>query len=210
MLTNTSTRAASSSSPARQFKAATTAPRAARTVRLMCRASAEPEQRSIAKWGAAAAAAVGAVVLSSAPLPAVAVPQTSVCATESCDGMDFSNKDLRTEFYTKGSLKGANFSKSNLTNVSLFGANLADANLSGANFSLANLGQANLEGANLSQTNVSGAIMSSARFNSKTILDGADFTDVIVRKDVNDLLCKLAKGTNEMTGNDTRESLNCF
>jgi hypothetical protein len=60
------------------------------------------------------------------------------------------------------------------------------------------------------QANLSGAIVSSARFNKKTIIDGADFTDVIIRKDINDGLCKIAKGTNESTGVDTRESLNCF
>ena len=60
-------------------------------------------------------------------------------------------RDLRREFYTKGSLKGANFSGSDLTDVSLFGANLEDANFTGSNLSLANLGQANLKGANLTQ-----------------------------------------------------------
>jgi hypothetical protein len=52
--------------------------------------------------------------------------------------------------------------------------------------------------------------MSSARFSATTIIEGADFTDVIVRSDINKTLCKLAKGTNEKTGVDTYESLNCF
>lgn len=52
--------------------------------------------------------------------------------------------------------------------------------------------------------------MSSARFSNTTIIDGADFTDVIIRKDINDTLCKLAKGVNLKTGVDTRESLNCY
>jgi len=60
------------------------------------------------------------------------------------------------------------------------------------------------------QANVSGSIMSSARFSATTIIEGADFTDVIVRSDINKTLCKLAKGTNEKTGVDTYESLNCF
>ena len=52
--------------------------------------------------------------------------------------------------------------------------------------------------------------MSSARFSNDTIIDGADFTDVIVRGDINKTLCSLAKGTNEKTGITTKESLNCF
>lgn len=60
-------------------------------------------------------------------------------------------RDLRKEFYTKGSLKGAIFKNSNLSNISLFGANLENADFTGADLSLANLGQANLEGANLTQ-----------------------------------------------------------
>jgi hypothetical protein len=52
--------------------------------------------------------------------------------------------------------------------------------------------------------------MSSARFNSKTIIDGADFSDVIVRQDINKALCAIAKGVNEKTGVPTSESLNCF
>ena len=60
-------------------------------------------------------------------------------------------RDLRKEFYTKGSLKGANFKGSNLSSISLFGANLENADFTGADLSLSNLGQANLEGANLTQ-----------------------------------------------------------
>ena len=48
-----------------------------------------------------------------------------------------------------------------------------------------------------------------ARFDDSTIIDGADFSDVIIRKDINAKLCKLAKGTNEKTGVVTSESLNC-
>ena len=91
----------------------------------------------------------------------------------------------------------------------MFGANLAGASFVGADLSLVDLGQANLEGANLTQANLSGAIMSSARFDENTIIEGTDFTDVIIRRDINASLCKLAKGTNEKTGIVTSESLNC-
>ena len=37
----------------------------------------------------------------------------------------------RQEFYTKGSLKGANFSGSNLSGCAMFGSNLEEANMRG-------------------------------------------------------------------------------
>lgn len=41
---------------------------------------------------ASTAAALGALTLLAQPAPVLAVPQTSACATESCDGFDYSNR----------------------------------------------------------------------------------------------------------------------
>lgn len=73
--------------------------------------------------------------------------RTSACATASCDDSDLSNRDLRKEFYTKGSLKRANFAGSNLAGVTLFGADLSEANFTGADLQNADLGQCNMTGA---------------------------------------------------------------
>jgi len=44
----------------------------------------------------AALGATAALLVSGlTPMPADAVPQTSACATESCDGFDFSNRCLK-------------------------------------------------------------------------------------------------------------------
>ncbi|MFN6098598.1 MAG: pentapeptide repeat-containing protein, partial [Dolichospermum sp.] len=41
------------------------------------------------------------------------------------------------------------------------------------------------------------------------IIDGADFTDVLLRRDEQNKLCKVAKGTNPTTGRQTRDTLYC-
>jgi len=72
----------------------------------------------------------------------------------------------------------------------------------------ADLGQANLTKADLSDARLEGAIVSSTIFDNVTIV-GTDFTDTIIRKDINDYLCSIASGTNPTTGVETRDSLLC-
>ena len=134
--------------PTRALAVATAQPPPLRRRVVRCAARAESAPAADARARVAAASFAAAVVLAgalSAPLPALAIPQTSACATASCDDNDYSKRDLRKEFYTKaracllahragalarsparvrgqGSLKRANFSGSNLAGVTLFGA----------------------------------------------------------------------------------------
>ena len=123
---------------------------------------------------------------------------------------DYSGKDFTGtgEYFTKGSLKRANFNGANLTGISLFGADLTGATFVDANLSNANLGQANLTGADFTGAVLSGAIVSSAQLDDVKI-DNSDWSDVIVRKDVLTGLCKVANGENPTTGNPTAFSLLC-
>lgn len=127
---------------------------------------------------------------------------------ESLIGADFSGKDLRDAEFTKANLRQSNFSHADLRGVSFFAANLEEANLEGANLSGATLDSARFNRANLTNALLEGAFASNARF-AGAVITGADFTDVLLRSDIEAQLCKVAEGTNPTTGRETRETLFC-
>jgi len=51
--------------------------------------------------------------------------------------------------------------------------------------------------------------LSNAQFSRVKSITGADFTDALMRKDVQQMLCKIADGVNPTTGVATRDSLYC-
>ncbi|MCL7044059.1 hypothetical protein MKW94_001501 [Papaver nudicaule] len=124
-------------------------------------------------------------------------------------GKDFSGKELIKQDFKTSILRQANFKGAKLLGASFFdadltGADLSDADLRGADFSLANVTKANLTNANLEGASVTG----NTSFKG-TVITGADFTDVQLREDQRELLCKSADGVNPTTGNPTRETLLC-
>ncbi|XP_057523066.1 thylakoid lumenal 15 kDa protein 1, chloroplastic-like isoform X3 [Amaranthus tricolor] len=109
----------------------------------------------------------------------------------------------------KSILRQANFKGAKLLGASFFdadltGADLSDADLRGVDFSLANVTKANLTNANLE-----GALATGNTSFKGSIITGADFTDVPLREDQREYLCKIADGVNPTTGNETRETLLC-
>ncbi|MCU0566233.1 MAG: pentapeptide repeat-containing protein [Oculatellaceae cyanobacterium Prado106] len=121
---------------------------------------------------------------------------------------DFSQRDLTDSSFTKANLRSSQFVDANLQGVSFFGANLEDADLTRSNLRNATLDTARLVNANLTQAILEGAFAFNTKFNGATI-EGADFTDVLLRGDMQDLLCSVASGTNAVTGRETRETLEC-
>lgn len=127
---------------------------------------------------------------------------------ESLIKADFSGQVLTDAEFTKANMRGSNLSHADLQGVQMFGTNLEGANLEGANLSYATLDSARMVDANLKDAVLEGAFAASTKFNRANI-EGADFTDVLMRKDMHDILCEVATGTNPTTGRETRETLEC-
>ncbi len=121
---------------------------------------------------------------------------------------DFSGQDLRDSEFTKASLRQSDLSNTDLRGVSFFAANLERVDLTNADLRYATLDSARFVNANLTNANLEGAFASSAQFQG-AIIDGADFTDVLLRNDAVEILCKNAKGVNPTTGRATRDTLYC-
>jgi uncharacterized protein YjbI with pentapeptide repeats len=121
---------------------------------------------------------------------------------------DFSGQVLTDSEFDFADLKSSNFSHADLRGVSLFGAKMQFANFEGADLRYATLDTARFNKANLTNAILEGAFAYRTDFRGATI-DGADFTDVVLRQDTEQELCAVAKGTNPVTGRNTRETLFC-
>ncbi|XP_050250553.1 thylakoid lumenal 15 kDa protein 1, chloroplastic [Quercus robur] len=124
-------------------------------------------------------------------------------------GKDFSGKTLIKQDFKTSILRQTNFKGAKLLGASFFdadltGADLSDTDLRGVDFSLANVTKVNLSNAILEGALVTG----NTSFKGSNIT-GADFTDVPLRDDQREYLCKVADGVNPTTGNPTRDTLLC-
>lgn len=146
--------------------------------------------------------AAGAIGIN--PAPAFALDHDK----EILVGADFTGKVLTDDSFNKANLRNSNFTNADLRGVSFFAANLEEANLEGANFSGATLDLARMMKANLTNAILEGAFAYNTRFEG-AVIDGADFTETLLRDDMIKKLCLVAKGTNSVTGRDTRETLFC-
>ncbi len=123
-------------------------------------------------------------------------------------GADFSKSDLKGSTFYLTNLQDANLSFSDLEGASLFGAKLLNTDLSNTNLKNATLDSAVFDGTNLSNAVLEDAFAYNARFLDVDI-EGADFTNVVIRPDDLKYLCSIAEGVNQKTKRNTRESLLC-
>ncbi|KAJ0258576.1 Thylakoid lumenal 15 kDa protein 1 [Hirschfeldia incana] len=119
-------------------------------------------------------------------------------------GKDFSGQTLIRQDFKTSILRQANFKGAKLLGASFFDADLTETDLRGADFSLANVTKVNLTNANLEGATATG----NTSFKGSNIT-GADFTDVPLRDDQREYLCKIADGVNATTGNATKDTLLC-
>ncbi|KAI5670624.1 hypothetical protein M9H77_10988 [Catharanthus roseus] len=134
---------------------------------------------------------------------------SEVTRGQDLSGRDFSGKslikqDFKTSILRQAKFKGATLVGASFFDADLTGADLSDADLRGADFSLANVTKANLSNANLE-----GALATGNTSFRGSNITGADFTDVPLRDDQREYLCKVADGVNPTTGNATRDTLFC-
>lgn len=128
------------------------------------------------------------------------------------DRSDFSNQNLKGVAFQQSIVRDSNFKGSNLVGSSFFDATLDGSNFEDADMSLSNVEMAQFNRANLHNTIMKEVYVSgSTLFEGVKTIEGSDWSDTFLRKDQVKYLCEhpTAKGTNPVTGVDTRESLMC-
>ena len=121
--------------------------------------------------------------------------------------------DLHGQDLSKSSIAGAVARDANFSDVDLHGTVLTLSDLKGSNLKGINLTDTLSDRVNFQNTDLRNSILvnmiaSGSSFAGAKI-EGADFSYAILDSDDQKNLCKMAEGTNPVTGINTRDSLEC-
>jgi uncharacterized protein YjbI with pentapeptide repeats len=121
---------------------------------------------------------------------------------------DFSAQQLANSSFAGVIGRRARFDGANLHGAILTQAAFPKASFHGADLGDALMDRADFSGADFSDALLTGVIASGSNF-SGALISGADFTDALLDRVDQRLLCREAEGTNPITGVSTRASLDC-
>ena len=174
----------------------------------------EKVPQQITKDITAVATAAGIfTMVSLTPMPAAAVSGGGLdYAGLDISGQDYSNsKTYKGKDFTQTIAQGTNFSGSNLQGCRFYKAFLVNTNFEGSDIRGAALEDTSMDGANLKNAIASGAYFSASLIDIASA-EGADFTDASIPPKTLARFCERedVKGTNPVTGNDTRDTLMCL
>ena len=131
-------------------------------------------------------------------------------ATANLRGRDFSQGNYKAKDFSGCDAQDVSFAGSKLGGARFYKADIARADFTGADLTSASLEDTSLDGAKLTNAVMANSYLSPS-IESVQDIAGADFSEAVMRPDVQQRLCKRpdAKGTNPTTGIETRESLMC-
>lgn len=121
---------------------------------------------------------------------------------------DFSGQQLQAASFARADVRSSNFTGSDLSRAILTEGKFMQANLTNADLSEAFMDQVDMSGANLTNALLIDAVAPGTNF-TDAIIEGTDFSGALLNRYQTSQLCKYASGTNEITGVETRYSLNC-
>lgn len=129
------------------------------------------------------------------------------------DNSNFKGQNLKGVAFQQSIVRDTDFRGTNLVGASFF-----DATLDGSNFEDADMSLCNVEMAQFNRANLKNTIMKEMYVSGSTLfegvkdIEGSDWSETYLRADQKKYLCEhpTSKGTNPVTGVDTRESLMCI